>query len=121
MASCWRPAGMIGRSACGTCRRRDMGGSACAVLGPSAMLKKDYSFREAAMPLLDHFRPPLRRNPHFESVNHTWATCIAQHLNASILPPRYRAQPETTLGINLEADVATFAGEEKSQSGNGNG
>ena len=73
------------------------------------------------MPLLDHFRPPLRRNPHFESVNHMWATCIAQHLNASILPPRYRAQPETTLGINLEADVATFAGEEHFQSGNGNG
>jgi hypothetical protein len=57
------------------------------------------------MPLHDHFRPPLRRNPHFESVNHTWATCIAQYLNGAVLPPRYRAQPETTLGINLEADV----------------
>jgi hypothetical protein len=73
------------------------------------------------MPLLDHFDPPLRRNPHFESVNHTWATCIAQHLNGSVLPPRYRAQPETTLGINLEAGVATFEGEQRTETGDGNG
>jgi hypothetical protein len=73
------------------------------------------------MPLFDHFRPPLRRNPHFESFNHTWATCIAQHLNGSVLPPRYRAQPETTLGINLEADVATFEGEGTPEPGDGNG
>jgi hypothetical protein len=60
------------------------------------------------MPLLDHFHPPLHGPRRWEGFHHAWATVIAQHLNQEILPAEYFAEPEISLGPELEIDVATL-------------
>jgi hypothetical protein len=60
------------------------------------------------MPLLDHFHPPLHGPRRWEGFHHSWATVIAQHLNRDVLPPGYFAEPEISLGPELEIDVATL-------------
>jgi hypothetical protein len=58
------------------------------------------------MPLLDHFHPPLHGPRCWEDFHHAWATVIAQHLNHGILPPDYFAEPEISVGPELEIDAA---------------
>ena len=60
------------------------------------------------MPLLDHFHPPLHGPRRWEGFHHAWATVIAQQLNQEILPPDYFAEPEISIGPELEVDVATL-------------
>lgn len=60
------------------------------------------------MPLLDHFHPPLHGPRRWEGFHHAWATVIAQHLNQTVLPSDYFAEPEISLGPELEIDVATL-------------
>jgi hypothetical protein len=60
------------------------------------------------MPLLDHFHPPLHGPRRWEGFHHAWATVIAQHLNQEALPPGYFAEPEISVGPELEIDVATL-------------
>jgi hypothetical protein len=57
--------------------------------------------------LLDHFHPPLHGPRRWEGFHHAWATGIAAQLNA-ILPPEYFAEPEISLGPELEIDVAAI-------------
>jgi hypothetical protein len=58
--------------------------------------------------LLDHFHPPLHGPRRWEGFHHAWATVIAQHLNRGILPPDYFAEPEISLGPEMEIDVAAL-------------
>ena len=58
--------------------------------------------------LLDHFHPPLHGPRRWEGFHHAWATVIAQHLNRGPLPPNYFAEPEISLGPEMEIDVATL-------------
>jgi hypothetical protein len=60
------------------------------------------------MPLLDHFHPPLHGPRRWEGFHHAWATFIAQQLNQDVLPPGYFADPEISIGPELEVDVATM-------------
>jgi hypothetical protein len=60
------------------------------------------------MPLLDHFHPPLHGPRRWEGFHHAWATVIAQQLNQEVLPPGYFAEPEISVGPELEIDVATL-------------
>jgi hypothetical protein len=60
------------------------------------------------MPLLDHFRPPLRGPRRWEGFHHAWAANIAQHLNREVLPAGYFAESEISLGPTLDIDVASF-------------
>jgi hypothetical protein len=60
------------------------------------------------MPLLDHFHPPLHGHRRWEGFHHAWATLVAQHLNQDILPSSYFAEPEISIGPELEIDVATL-------------
>jgi len=60
------------------------------------------------MPLLDHFRPPLRGPRRWEGFHHAWAANIAQHLNREVLPEGFFAESEISLGPTLEIDVASF-------------
>jgi hypothetical protein len=60
------------------------------------------------MPLLDHFHPPLHGLRRWEGFHHAWATVIAQQLNRDALPPDYFAEPEISLGPEMEIDVATL-------------
>jgi hypothetical protein len=60
------------------------------------------------MPLLDHFHPPLHGPRRWEGFHHAWATLIAQQLNLRPLPPNFFAEPEISLGPEIEIDVATL-------------
>jgi hypothetical protein len=60
------------------------------------------------MPLLDHFHPPLHGPRRWEGFHHAWATVIAQQLNREVLPPDFFAEPEISVGPELEIDVATL-------------
>jgi hypothetical protein len=62
------------------------------------------------MPLLDHFHPPLHGPRRWEGFHHAWATVIAQHLNRDILPPDYFAEPEISVGHELEPTRPDCAG-----------
>jgi hypothetical protein len=57
-----------------------------------------------AMPLLDHFRPPLTPLFTWESFHAVWAGSIMTCLNR-LLPPRFVALTQTHLGSQVEADV----------------
>jgi hypothetical protein len=60
------------------------------------------------MPLLDHFHPPLHGPRRWEGFHHAWATCIAAQLNDGLLPESYFAEPEISVGVEYEIDVATL-------------
>src|SRR4051794_33656614 len=60
------------------------------------------------MPLLDHFHPPLSTQRHWESFHTTWATAIADALNAEWLPEGYFAEEQLHPAARVEIDVATF-------------
>lgn len=60
------------------------------------------------MPLLDHFRPPLKSIRQWGSIHSAWANVITQQLNHDLLPPDYFAEPHVQLGNEFEVDVATF-------------
>jgi hypothetical protein len=62
------------------------------------------------MPLLDHFRPPLHPQRHWESFHANWAGAIADDLNERLLPEGYFAEEHVRLGARVEIDVATFEG-----------
>jgi hypothetical protein len=59
------------------------------------------------MPLLDHFRPPLSQERHWESFHTTWAGAIADALNQQ-LPEGYFAEEQLHPSARVEIDVATF-------------
>jgi hypothetical protein len=61
------------------------------------------------MPLLDHFRPPLSQQRHWDSFHGAWAEAMAMNLNDSLLPERFVAEARVQLGGQVEIDVATFA------------
>jgi hypothetical protein len=60
------------------------------------------------MPLLDHFHPPLHGPRRWEGFHHAWATFIATQLNQDVLPQGYFADPEISIGPDLEVDVASL-------------
>src|SRR5438132_14346144 len=58
--------------------------------------------RRLAMPLRDHFNPPLAPIRDWESFQTRWAASLADALNA-LLPERYFAEPQTTRHGNTAA------------------
>ncbi|MFO0970150.1 MAG: DUF4058 family protein [Gemmataceae bacterium] len=60
------------------------------------------------MPLLDHFRPPLRNQRHWEGFHGRWAAALADNLNDELLPADYFAEFQLQVGPRVEIDVATF-------------
>jgi hypothetical protein len=64
--------------------------------------------RSPEMPLLDHFHPPLSKRRHWENMHSAWANALRDQLNAGLLPPRYVAEVQITVGTHVEMDVGTF-------------
>src|SRR5262245_11458392 len=60
-----------------------------------------------AMPLFDHFHPPLYPHHHWESFHSNWATRIADGI-AALLPEGFQVEEHTHGGVGFEIDVATF-------------
>src|SRR5438270_13279831 len=64
--------------------------------------------QEFAMPLLDHFRPPLSRTHPWRGFHSAWAAAISRLLNHGGLPAGFYAIPNVDLGGPIEIDVATL-------------
>src|SRR5215211_5312458 len=62
---------------------------------------------EVAMPLLDHFHPPLSRTHPWRGFHGAWAAAMARLLNAGVLPPGYYAVPFLDRDGPVVIDVAT--------------
>src|SRR4051794_12760276 len=62
---------------------------------------------DRAMPLRDHFHPPVTRRASWEGFQGQWPAMLVQHLTQR-LPSRYRAEPRVHSGAQVEIDVATF-------------
>jgi Protein of unknown function (DUF4058) len=60
------------------------------------------------MPLLDHFRPPLAAERHWESFHGGWAYEMMTALNRGVLPGGYFAEAQVHVGSRVEVDVASF-------------
>lgn len=58
------------------------------------------------MPLLDHFRLPLKGRRHWEGFHARWSGAIADALNEVELPKRYVAEARVTRGAHLDVDAA---------------
>src|SRR5262249_43309667 len=63
---------------------------------------------ETAMPLLDHFNPPLNRTHPWRSFHGAWAAAMARLLNQGILPQGYYAVPLVDRDGPVQIDVATL-------------
>jgi hypothetical protein len=64
-----------------------------------------------AMPLRDHFGPPLSEQRSWEELHGAWPGSIVFRLN-SLLPPGYYCGPRVHLGSVVEIDVAAFEKDE---------
>lgn len=73
------------------------------------------------MPLLDHFRPPLKNLRPWEGFHSYWASAIVEQLNKSLLPPEYFAAPHVKMGTEVEVDVATLEEQKALGGAQGNG
>src|SRR5437764_4040551 len=57
-----------------------------------------------AVPLLDHFHPPLSERRHWRSFIRAWATYLSSRLNA-LLPAGYFAEPDARSGAEVTVTV----------------
>jgi hypothetical protein len=71
------------------------------------------------VPLLDHFRPPLREERHWEGFHSRWANAFVDALNEHLLPPGYYAEANIHFGANVEIDAATFQRQSPAAAGKG--
>jgi hypothetical protein len=86
-----------------------------ALQRPGNVIRFDGDYEgEAAVPLLDHFHPPLAPTRHWESFQVNWAGAIADALNESLLPEGYFAEEHAQIGRWVEIDAATFTDSEAS-------
>jgi hypothetical protein len=80
--------------------------------------------KEIAMPLRDHFRPPVSKRSSWEGFHATWPTWIVHQLRKQ-LPHGFVAEPRVHLGTLMEIDVGALVSNDappmRASSGNGNG
>src|SRR5437016_4867661 len=74
------------------------------------------SSRNAPMPILDHFHPPLSIRRNSDSFHTTWTVCLGDALTA-LLPESYLVEVQTQVGAAGEIDVATFDEAQPAKSG----
>src|SRR5262245_29017408 len=85
----------------------------CVTMASRGVLLRLASFSQpgqevAAMPLLDHFHPPLSEERHWDGFHSKWANTLVDALNED-LPAGYFAEPHVHTGARVEIDAATFA------------
>jgi hypothetical protein len=64
--------------------------------------------RGIAMPLHDHFRPPLTREYEWENFHGDWITMMVQRLNTFHLSENFLAKGRSHRGTEVEVDIATL-------------
>jgi hypothetical protein len=73
-----------------------------------------------AMPLRDHFRPPVSKKASWEGFHGGWPMVIVQQLRKR-LPPGFVAEPRVRLGTLMEIDVGALEAGEAPRIGRANG
>src|SRR5262252_7844548 len=78
--------------------------------------------KEIAMPLRDHFCPPVSKKASWEGFHGMWPASIVQQLRKQ-LPSGYTAEPRVHLGTLMEIDVGALETHEavRTETSNGNG
>jgi hypothetical protein len=76
--------------------------------------------KEIAMPLRDHFHPPVSKKASWEGFHGMWPASIVQQLRKQ-LPPGYVAEPRVHLGTLMEIDVGALESHEVPRPGTANG
>jgi hypothetical protein len=80
-------------------------------LGAARVFRYSGTEEGFAMPLRDHFRPPLDDRRSWEGLHGGWPMLIAMGLNRH-LPPRFVAEPQVHHGSSIEIDVGTYESED---------
>jgi hypothetical protein len=57
------------------------------------------------MPLLDHFRPPIKTTRHWVGFHSKWANVLVDALNEGLLPSGYFAEANVQFGIEIDVDI----------------
>src|SRR5262245_23962975 len=73
------------------------------------------------MPLLDHFRPPMRRRFPYTALHSAWATYLATNLVRDWMPKPFTAVEHTYQGTDVEIDVSAYEMAEEGEGDSGNG
>src|SRR3954454_10814370 len=73
------------------------------------------------MPLLDHFRMPLRRRFPYPALHSAWATYLATNLVREWIPKPFTAIEHTHQGTEIEIDVSAYEMGEEGEATTGNG
>jgi hypothetical protein len=89
---------------------------ALAVVGGGKIVCDTIAVKEIAMPLRDHFRPPVSKKASWEGFHAMWPGSIVRQLRKQ-LPPGYVAEPRVHLGTLMEIDVATFESDQAPRTG----
>src|SRR5438552_12399873 len=80
--------------------------------------------KELAMPLRDHFRPPVENKHSWDELHGGWPMMIVRQL-FPILPDGYVARPGVHLGTTFEIDLSVYdqdeSEEHREKAGGGNG
>jgi hypothetical protein len=61
-----------------------------------------------AMPLLDHYHPPVSERRTWEGFHGLWAAALVEKLNQDILDDEYFADMQVHIGSQVEVDIATL-------------
>lgn len=61
-----------------------------------------------AMPLLDHFHPPISERRNWEGFHGLWASALVERLKRDVLADEYFADMQVHIGSQVEVDVATL-------------
>ena len=80
---------------------------------PRSILNKAVD-RTLAVPLRDHFRPPVSTHSSWEGFHGMWPATMVQELSDA-LPEGYLAEPRVHLGSYFEVDVCAFEGEDRAR------
>src|SRR6059058_4756718 len=72
------------------------------------------SEKETAMPLRDHFRPPVEAKHSWDELHGGWPMVIVQQL-FPLLPEGYVAAPGVHLGTAFEIDVSAYEQDERTR------
>lgn len=73
------------------------------------------------MPLMDHFRMPMRRRFPYTALHSAWATYLATNLVQHWMPKPFTAIEHTHQGTEIEIDVSAYDTSQESETAAGDG
>src|ERR1700730_18210336 len=97
------------------CRRSPVDVAIIPAGSSNQLLASRLSKQDLAMPLLDHFHPPVSERRSWEGFHGLWAAALVEKLNRDILADEYFADMQVHIGSQVEVDIAILAGSRGAQ------